>query len=293
MKRTMLLTNCYLYLLPQFNGAIAQKAVMTYSEFLALCRFDASGDSAQQKQQRSRLANLANSVAISLVASTASIASLSALAAPPTPITGLTGGAVSIAAANRNSANPQVAVGIEGLGFFVGNTSGADAGTSTNWVAQTCEGCSFARNAVWDDAGQLWVAGSGYGLWRRTAAGAFAKVALAEANVVQWVARGVSDTSGKLWLALGNGVATMDAQGKVTRQGTGSESLNFTALTVNAAGSKAYGLGGGDVYSMDANDAKGAWKPLGAPKAPTAIEVIDDVLYVGTDDGLYSLLYLT
>lgn len=213
------------------------------------------------------------------------IASFSAVAAPPTQITGLSGGLVSVAAASRSSANPQVAVGIEGLGFFVGNTSGADTGTNTTWAAQTCEGCSFARNAVWDDAGQLWVAGSGYGLWKRSTAGSFAKVPLAAANVVQWVARGASDSSGKLWLALGNGVATMSAQGAVTRQGSGSESLHFTQLAVNGTGSKAYGMSGGDVFAMDSN---GAWKPLGAPKPPTAIEVIDDVLYVGTADGLYS-----
>jgi hypothetical protein len=197
-------------------------------------------------------------------------------------VTGLSGGTVTIVAANKDEAAPSFAVVIGGLGLYVAEGKGLAAGGNVSWIAQDCVACASARNAAWDSRGQLWVAASGYGLWRRRAAGVFSEVKLVESNIVQWVS---TAPDGSMWLVLGNGVARVDADGNVTRQGIGAEMLGLVRLAMPSTTSGlVYAASAGDVYQLSADS---TWQSLKLQRSLTALEQIDGSLYAGTTDGLY------
>ena len=144
-------------------------------------------------------------------------------------VTGLSGGAVSLIAGDRNIANPMVAVGITGVGLFTGVAGSAASGTAVAWSAQTCDACAYARNAAWDDKGQLWVATSGQGLWRGAPGSAFTEIKLPGSNIVQWVSRAADGT---MWAVLGNGVVQVKADNSTTVIGKNAAQLGLDKLAM-------------------------------------------------------------
>lgn len=201
------------------------------------------------------------------------------------PVTGLAGGAVSIISADSNALIPTLAVGIQGLGIYTGSATPLASGGSIAWAAQDCEACANARNAAWDAQGRLWVAASGYGLWRGvpTASGAkFTAVTVKESNIVQWIARAADGT---MWAVLGNGVVQINADGSTTGKGSNAALLGLDklAMPTTAAGT-VYAASGGEVYALDS---AGFWQALNAPADPAVITQQGDVLYIGTSKGVY------
>lgn len=201
------------------------------------------------------------------------------------PVSGLAGGAVSIIAADGNALNPTLAVGISGLGVYTGSATPLASNGSIVWAAQVCEACANARNAAWDAQGRLWVATSGYGLWRgtpTTSGATFAAVAVKESNIVQWVARAADGT---MWVALGDGVVQLNADGTATRKGSNAALLGLDKLAMPATVSgTVYAASGGEVYSLAST---GPWQALNAPADPLVITQQGDALYVGTSKGVY------
>jgi ligand-binding sensor domain-containing protein len=202
-----------------------------------------------------------------------------------TPVTGLAGGAVSIIAADSNALSPTLAVGIQGLGVYTGSATPLASSGSIAWAAQDCEACANARNAAWDAQGRLWVASSGYGLWRGTptASGAtFTAVPVKESNIVQWIARAADGT---MWAVLGNGVVQLNADGSATRKGSNATLLGIDKLAMPASASgTVYAASGGEVYSLAS---AGLWQALQAPADPAVMTQQGDVLYIGTSKGVY------
>ncbi len=202
-----------------------------------------------------------------------------------TPVTGLAGGAVSIIAADSNALSPTLAVGIQGLGVYTGSAAPLASSGSIAWAAQDCEACANARNAAWDAQGRLWIAASGYGLWRGapTVSGAtFTAVPVKESNIVQWIARAADGT---MWAVLGDGVMQINADGSTTPKGSNAALLGLDKLAMPAAASgTVYAASGGEVYSLAST---GLWQALNAPSDPAVIAQQGDVLYIGTSKGVY------
>lgn len=201
-----------------------------------------------------------------------------------TAVTGLSGGAVSLIAGDRNVANPMVAVGITGVGLFTGVAGSAASGTAVAWSAQTCDACAFARNAAWDDKGQLWVATSGQGLWRAAPGSAFTEIKLPGSNIVQWVSRAADGT---MWVVLGNGVVQVKADNSTTAIGKNAAQLGLDKLAMpSSVGGIVYAASAGEVYSLDKDS---AWAALKVPADPLVMAQLNGSLYVGTPKGVYQL----
>ncbi len=197
-------------------------------------------------------------------------------------VTGLSGGAVSLIVGDRNIANPMVAVGITGVGLFTGAAGTAATGTAVTWAAQACDACAYARNAAWDDKGQLWVATSGQGLWRGTPGGSFSEVKLADSNIVQWVSRAADGT---MWAVLGNGVVQIKADSSASVIGKNASQLGLDKLALpSSAGGVAYAASAGEVYSLDKDS---VWAALKVPADPLVMAQLNGSLYVGTPKGVY------
>lgn len=223
------------------------------------------------------------------------LASLGVLASPSTqaqsftPVTGLSGGAVASIAPGSGT-NASVAVVIGGLGVYTGAAASAAGGTNVTWAAQSCTACAQARNAAWDAGGRLWVAASGYGLWRGTPGGAFSQVTVPQSNVVQWVERAADGT---VWAVLGNGVVQINNDGSTVAKGNNGTRLGLDKIALPAtAGGTVYAASGGEVYSLAAAIAAapaGTWQALSIPADPVAMKLSGSTLYVGTSKGVYSL----
>jgi hypothetical protein len=200
------------------------------------------------------------------------------------PVTGLWGGAVSMIAIDRNATSPTVAVGIHGLGLFTGSASVAKDGSKVNWTIALCDACAWGRHASWDDKGRLWVAASGYGLWRGGVNTAFAEVKLAGSNIVHYVARG---GDGTMWAVLGTGVVQITAEDGVKTVGknAGYLGLDKLALPTNTGG-EVYAASAGEVYALEAN---GGWAARRVPASPTVIAQMNGDLYAGTTKGVFRL----
>jgi hypothetical protein len=95
-------------------------------------------------------------------------------AASATDVPALLGGRVVALA--TNSPGDTLATAIEGSGAFVGVASTA----GLNWAPQSFPAANnpspYVSELAWDGAGQLWAAAGGYGLWKRTSAGAWSQV---------------------------------------------------------------------------------------------------------------------
>ncbi len=219
----------------------------------------------------------AAALALSLVAGTSEAQTPSFAA-----VTGLSGGAVSLIAGDRNAATPTLAVGIAGVGLFTGAAGGAANGTAVGWSPQACDTCAYARNAAWDDKGQLWVAASGQGLWRGTPGANFTEVKVPGSNIVQWVSRAAD---GSMWAVLGNGVVQIKPDGSTTAMGKNASQLGLDKLALPADGAGVvYAASAGEVYAIDKD---GAWMPLKAPADPSVMAQSKASLYIGTSKGVY------
>lgn len=204
-----------------------------------------------------------------------------------TPVNGLSGGAVASIAAGTGG-NTSVAVVVGGLGVYTGAAASATNGTPVSWTAQSCLACAQARNAAWDTSGRLWVAASGYGLWRGAPGSAFTQVTMPQSNVVQWVERAADGT---MWAVLGNGVVQINGDGSTTTKGNNGTRLGLDKLALPAAeGGTAYAASGGEVYSLASGTVAapaGIWQPLAAPADPLVLKVAGTTVYIGTSKGVY------
>ncbi len=212
------------------------------------------------------------------------LASMTASAQVPTfaPVTGLSGGAVSVVATSQSASSPQVAVVVDGLGLYASSAPDAAlTGSAVTWTAQSCDACAWSKTAAFDDAGRLWVAASGYGLWRGAANSAYSEVKLSDSNIAQWVARGAD---GSIWVATGNAVLQVQAGDKVTVRGTNAARLGIHQLALPpAANGSVFASGNGEVYQLGGDN---TWKPLKVPRDPLSIAQAKGTLYVGTVNGV-------
>lgn len=210
---------------------------------------------------------------------------LAAQVPPTAPFTGLSGGAISVIASNRNSSAPQMAIAATGVGIYAAGTAkDALTGRPVEWAAQNCDACAWATSIAYDDDGRLWVAASGYGLWRGDNTGSFAEVKLNESNIVKYVARG---SGSSMWAVLGNGVVKIGSADRTAWQGINGGSLGLETLALpSAEGGTSYAASASDVFSLDKS---GSWVPLKIPASPTVISQLKGSLYAGTSNGVYQL----
>lgn len=233
----------------------------------------------------SRFPKCAAMIALSVAAST--LTPVIAHAQSFTAVTGLSGAAVASIATGSGS-NTSVAVVIGGLGVYTGAAASAASGTPVSWTAQSCIACAQARNVTWDVSGRLWIAASGYGLWRGAPGGAFAQVTIPHSNVVQWVERA---PDGTVWAVLGNGVVQLNNDGSTTTKGNNGTRLGLDKLALPATvGGTAYAASAAEVYALapaTVSAPAGIWQPLSAPADPLVLKLAGTTVYIGTSKGVY------
>lgn len=196
-------------------------------------------------------------------------------------LTGLSGaasGSVALSPGDR-----LVATASPGLQVSIATTtSNALVGTATTWSAVSCAGCAWARNLAFDDTDRLWVAASGYGLWRGAVNGTFSAVTLGDSNLAHWVARAAD---GSMWVVTGNSVLEVQAGDKTRVRGSNSATLALRQLALaNTAAGTAYAASGAEVFQLGEDD---RWVALKAPRTPVTIAHINNVLHLGSTDGVW------
>jgi len=202
------------------------------------------------------------------------------------PVMGLTGGATPVVASHGSASSNQLATAVSGLGLYVTGTAGAAvSGSSVDWTQQSCDACAWAKSAAFDDQGRLWVAASGYGLWRGTPNAQYTALSLGDSNIANWVGRG---SDGTIWVVTGNSVLQVASGDKVAVKGTNTARLAIQqlALPATAAGS-VFAASASDVFQLTAEN---AWQSLKAPADPLSIAQVKGVLHVGTISGVYRLI---
>jgi len=203
-------------------------------------------------------------------------------ASPMSALTGLSGDTVSAIAISRGPSATFIAA-IPGMGLFAaGGPTNALTSTSPAWTAQNCEGCGWVRNLAFDGTDRVWVAASGYGLWRGTVNGTFSAISLSDSNIAHWVARGAD---GNIWVVTGNSVLEVQSGDKTLARGSNAATLSLRQVALGGvATGKAYAASANEVFVLSDDD---NWQALKAPRQPLTITQVNNVLHMGSTDGAW------
>jgi ligand-binding sensor domain-containing protein len=196
--------------------------------------------------------------------------------------TGLTGGSIRLLATSNAASGSRVAALVDGVGLYVADAARVAAAKSVQWTAESCVPCAHARSLSWDTRGQLWVAASGLGLWKRAANGQYERVIFPESNIVEWVSVGADGT---VWAILGNGSLKIAVDGTTQRLPSAGAGVVFDKiLAPDANASDVIAASSGEVYALTD---KGTWDALRSPSAPLVLERFENSIYIGTRNGAY------